>query len=49
MGGCQQCAYDRGVCSRPFPKYRYSMVADVIGEEELVHIFDVMKEWFRRG
>ena len=26
-----------------------SMVPYVIQEEELVHIFDVMKEWFRRG
>ena len=49
LEGFQQFAYDRGVFSRPFLKYMYSMVPYVIGEEELVRIFDVMKEWFRRG
>ena len=49
LEGFQQFAYERGVFSRPFLKYMYSMVPYVIREEELVHIFDVMKEWFRRG
>ena len=49
LEGFQQFAYERGVFSRPFLKYMYSMVPYVIGEEELVRIFDVMKEWFRRG
>ena len=49
LEGFQQFAYERGVFSRPFLKYMYSMVPYVIQEEELVHIFDVMKEWFRRG
>ena len=44
----QQFAYERGVFSRPFLKYMYSMVPYVIQEDELVRIFDVMKEWFRR-
>lgn len=48
LEGFQQFAYERGVFSRPFLKYMYSMVPYVIQEDELVCIFDVMKEWFRR-
>ena len=44
----QQFAYERGVFSRPFLSYMYSMVPYVIKEEELVKIFDVMKEWFNK-
>lgn len=48
LEGFQQFAYERGVFSRPFLKYMYSMVPYVIQEDGLVRIFDVMKEWFRR-
>lgn len=48
LEGFQKFAYERGVFSRPFLKYMYSMVPYVIQEDELVRIFDVMKEWFRR-
>ena len=48
LEGFQQFAYERGVFSRPFLKCMYSMVPYVIREDELVRIFDVMKEWFRR-
>lgn len=48
LEGFQQFAYERGIFSRPFLKYMYSMVPYVIQEDELVRIFDVMKEWFRR-
>ena len=44
--GFQQFAYERGVFSRPFLSYMYSMVPYVIKEDELVRIFEVMKEWF---
>ncbi len=46
--GFQQFAYERGVFSRPFLKYMYSMVPYVIEEEQLVQIFDTMKAWFRK-
>ena len=49
LEGFQQFAYERGVFSRPFLKYMYSMVPYVIEEDELVQIFTVMKDWFRRG
>lgn len=39
--------YERCVFSRPFLNYMYSMVPYVISDEELIKIFDVMKEWFR--
>lgn len=48
LKGFQQFAYERGVFSRPFLKYMYSMVPYIIKEEELVQIFDTMKAWFRR-
>lgn len=47
LEGFQQFAYERGVFSRPFLKYMYSMVPYVIEETELVQIFDTMKAWFR--
>lgn len=43
----QQFAYERGVFSRPFLKYMYAMVPYIIEEEDLVKIFDTMKEWFQ--
>lgn len=47
LEGFQQFAYARGVFSRPFLKYMYSMVPYIIREEELVKVFDTMKAWFR--
>ena len=38
LEGFQQFAYERGVFSRPFLKYMYSMVPYVIQEDELVRI-----------
>ena len=49
LAGYQQFAYERGVFARPFLTYLYAMVPYVLTDEELVHIFTVMKEWFRRG
>ncbi len=48
LEGFQQFAYEHGVFSRPFLNYMYTMMPYVIQEKELVQIFDVMKEWFRR-
>lgn len=48
LDGFQQFAYARGVFSRPFLRYMYSMVPYVIQEDELVQVFDTMKAWFRR-
>ena len=48
LEGFQQFAYERGVFSRPFLKYMYSMVPYIIKEKELKKIFDTMKEWFYR-
>lgn len=47
LKGYQDFACKRGVFSRPFLKYLYAMVPYVIGEEQLVQVLDVMKEWFR--
>ena len=49
LDGFQQFAYERGVFSRPFLKYLYSMVPYIIEESELVTIFDTMKAWFQRA
>ena len=49
LEGYQQFAYEHWVFSRPFLSYMYSMVPYVIEEDELVQIFTVMKDWFRRG
>ena len=48
LDGFQQFAYERGVFSRPFLNYMYSMVPYIIEETELVTIFDTMKAWFER-
>jgi len=48
LAGFQDFAYKRGVFSRPFIRYMYSMVPYVIEEEQLVQIYDTMKAWFRR-
>ena len=48
LKGYQQFAYERGVFSRPFLRYLYAMVPYVIEEEELVHVLNTMKEWFKR-
>ena len=48
LAGFQEFAYQRGVFSRPFLCYMYSMVPYIIQEDELVKIFDTMKAWFRR-
>ena len=49
LEGFQQFAYQRGVFSRPFLTYMYSMVPYIIEEPELIQIFDTMKAWFQRG
>ena len=46
--GFQDFAYERGVFNRPFIKYIYAMPPYIIKEEELVKIFDVMKEWLKK-
>lgn len=46
LQGFQEFAYERGVFSRPFLKYMYSMVPYIIHDKELRHIFTTMKEWF---
>lgn len=46
LEGYKQFAYERGVFSRPFLNYMYSMVPYIIKEDELVKIFDTMKAWF---
>ena len=48
LEGFKKFAYERGVFSRPFLKYMYTMVPYVIEEEELVKIFSVMREWFEK-
>ncbi|MBO5093987.1 MAG: adenosylmethionine--8-amino-7-oxononanoate transaminase [Lachnospiraceae bacterium] len=48
LDGFQQFAYERGVFSRPFLNYMYSMAPYIIEETELVTIFDTMKAWFER-
>lgn len=48
LAGYQQFAYERGVFSRPFLNYMYTMVPYIIEEQELVQVFDTMKAWFSR-
>ncbi len=48
LDGFRQFAFERGVFSRTFLKYMYTMVPYVISERELMHVFDVMKAWFAR-
>ena len=48
LDGYQQFAYERGVFSRPFLNYLYSMVPYIITDDELIKVFDTMKAWFRK-
>lgn len=48
LEGYQDFAYKRGVFSRPFLSYLYSMVPYIITEEELVQVFTTMKAWFQQ-
>jgi adenosylmethionine-8-amino-7-oxononanoate aminotransferase len=48
LNGFQKFAYQHGVFSRPFLTYLYAMVPYIIQEDELVHVLEVMKAWFRR-
>jgi adenosylmethionine-8-amino-7-oxononanoate aminotransferase len=49
LAGYQQFAYERGVFARPFLTYLYSMAPYILTDAELIHIYDVMKEWFRNA
>ena len=49
LEGFQQYAYERGVFSRPFLSYMYSMVPLCHRRGRAGAIFTVMKDWFRRG
>lgn len=48
LHGFQQFAYRRGVFSRPFLNYMYSMVPYIIREDELIQVLRTMKYWFRQ-
>lgn len=48
LEGYQEFAYKRGVFSRPFLSYLYSMVPYIITENELVQVFSTMKAWFQQ-
>lgn len=45
--GFQDFAYKRGMFSRPFLNYLYTMVPYVITENELTKIINIIKEWFQ--
>lgn len=45
--GFQDFAYKRGMFSRPFLNYLYTMVPYVITENELTKIINIIKEWFK--
>ena len=47
LDGFRRFAYERGVYSRTFLRYMYAMVPYIITEEQLVHVLDTMKAWFR--
>lgn len=47
--GYQQFAYERGVFSRPFLNYLYAMVPYIISKENLIHVLETMKEWFKKN
>lgn len=49
LKGFREFAYEHGVFNRPFLSYMYAMVPYVITEEELVHVLDVMKNWFHKN
>lgn len=46
LKGYQEFAIQRGVFSRPFLNYMYSMPPYIITEEELGTVLDCMKAWF---
>jgi adenosylmethionine-8-amino-7-oxononanoate aminotransferase len=46
LEGFRQFAFERGVFSRTFLKYMYTMVPYVINDNELISVFDTMKAWF---
>ena len=48
LAGYQQFAYERGVFARPFLTYLYAMPPYILNDDELVHLFAVMKEYFRQ-
>lgn len=45
--GFQEFAYKKGVFSRPFLNYLYTMVPYIITKDELITIINVIKEWFK--
>lgn len=45
--GFQDFAYKRGMFSRPFLNYLYTMVPYVITKDELIKIINIIKEWFQ--
>ena len=47
LKGFREFAYEHGVFNRPFLSYMYAMVPYIITEEELVHVLDTMKAWFK--
>lgn len=47
INGFQEFAYKKGVFSRPFLNYLYTMVPYVITKDELIKIINVIKEWFK--
>lgn len=49
LKGFREFAYEHGVFNRPFLSYMYAMVPYVITEEDLVHVLDVMKNWFHKN
>jgi len=49
LDGYAAFARQRGVFSRPFLSYLYTMVPYIITEAQLVQVLTVMKDWFRRG
>lgn len=49
LNGYARFARERGVFSRPFLRYLYTMPPYVIGEEEHLQVLRTMKEWFAPG
>ena len=47
LKGFREFAYEHGVFNRPFLSYMYAMVPYIITEEELVHVLDTIKAWFK--
>ena len=48
LEGFQQFAYERGVFSRPFLSYMYSMVPYIITDTELTQVIETMKAWWNK-